>query len=195
MTGYEIAKLIHILGVIGLFTGSGIAFAGMLRMRQAADVRQMREWTALASGPARGLPLTLLFILLPGIYMVEDVWGWDTPWMSVGLTMYLLMLPLALAINLRRLLALHRATSSAPDGLVPASLDRQRRDPILWTSVQVMTAVDIGIVVLMVTKPGLGGSLTTIGIALAVGIAVSLPLWRAQRPHGAVAALAGQQQD
>ena len=182
MNGYDLVKLVHILAAIGLFTGAGVAFVAMLRMRSAANVQLLREGALIASTSARGLPATIVFLFLPGVYMVIDRWGWDTPWMLVALALYLIMLPLALSFNLPRLLAIHRAARGAPDGPVPPDLARRVHDPRLWTSVQTMTALDLSIVVLMVTKPALGASITIAAVFGLIGLASCVPYWR-DRPN------------
>jgi len=72
--------------------------------------------------------------------------------------------------------------------LSPASRIRLR-DPILWVSVQARIALALGIVFLMSVKPGLIGSLTTIGVSLIAGLVASTPIWgRGSESDPAIAA-------
>ncbi|HUG14036.1 MAG TPA: DUF2269 family protein [Thermomicrobiales bacterium] len=178
MSTYDVVKFAHILGVIGLFAGSAIVLTAMIRMRYARTIEQQREWSGIASGLTRLVPGTIGTILLPGVYMTHRSWAWDVPWIVTALVAYLIMLPLAPAINARRLAALHRAVKQSSDGPPPADVVRRTHDPILWTSVQTMTLVDLGIVFLMVTKPGVTGSITTMAVAITCGALLSVPRWR-----------------
>jgi hypothetical protein len=53
--------------------------------------------------------------------------------------------------------------------------------PILWISVQTRMAIILGIILLKFTKPDLGGSLLTIGVAIVLGLASALPMSRQVR--------------
>jgi hypothetical protein len=55
-------------------------------------------------------------------------------------------------------------------GPIPPDLRRERNHPVLWTSVISMALIALGIVFLMVEKPGWLGSAVTLVIALVVGV-------------------------
>ncbi|MBP1702405.1 MAG: hypothetical protein H6Q38_1512 [Chloroflexi bacterium] len=53
--------------------------------------------------------------------------------------------------------------------------------PLLWISIQTRATIALGIVFLKTAKPGLAGSLITIGVAIVLGIASALPIPRRER--------------
>ena len=61
-------------------------------------------------------------------------------------------------------------------------------DPILWISIRTRVAIILGIVFLKIATPDLGGSLVTIGIAIVLGLASALPVFRYERGQAGSAA-------
>lgn len=178
MTGYELALFLHVMGAIGLFTGVGIVLAAMGGMRRAQAVAQVREWARVASTFDKLLPVGGIVLLVTGIYMATDLEYWGDGWVDMALVLLLLLMVLGPAVNARRLGAIHKAADDAPDGPVPAELRARVLDPVLWTAMQAMTAVTVGIVFLMTVKPGMAGSGATVVVTLALGLAASVPAWR-----------------
>ena len=67
--------------------------------------------------------------------------------------------------------------AAVEQGPVSPTLRQQLRQPLLWASFQVRTAIFLGIVFLMTVKPGPGGALLTVGAAVVLGLASALPAW------------------
>lgn len=181
---YQMALFVHVLGAIGLFVGIGIIFAGLSGMRRARTVEQFREWAGLARGTGKFIPVAALVVLIPGIYMVMTVWHWQAAWADVALASVLLIFALGPAGIGPRVEALYNAARIAPAGLVPRSLRLQVLDPVLWTLVYLFTAIALGILLLMTSKPALLEALIIICIAAILGLACALPIWRAQQTRG-----------
>ena len=98
-------------------------------------------------------------------------------------TEYLLPI-LGVAIGGRRMAAI-RSAVAAESGLLSPALRQRLGDPLLWTSIQVRVAIALGIVFLLTVKPGLGGALLTIGLAVVLGLASALPAWSPVQPQEA----------
>jgi hypothetical protein len=116
----------------------------------------------------------VLLILVSGLYMAGTNWGFQTGWIDVALVSLILIAPLGTAAIEPRRRAIARLVQEAPDGPLPAALDRRTHDPVLATAVQTVTALLLGIVFLMTNKPSLVGSLVVMAIALALGLASGL---------------------
>ncbi len=171
MSFYNLALFAHILGVLGLFIGIGLQLTSVLRLRRAQFVAQVREWTSLTSVLGVLMPAASLLILVAGIYMTVTVWGWRTPWIDVSLAALILVLAPAGAMNTHRIKAIQMAAeASAPTGTIPAELQHQITNPVLWTMVQTSSMTMLGVVFLMTTKPDLVGSLITLAVALVLGV-------------------------
>ena len=91
------------------------------------------------------------------------------------------MAPLGTALIEPRRRALGRLAREAPDGPLPESLEQRTHDPVLGTALQTLAALLLGIVFLMTTKRSLTGSLIVMAVALALGLASSLFIFRPAR--------------
>jgi len=178
MTFYSLALFAHIVGVLGLFIAIGLTWISMLWLQRAQTMEQVRERISLATLQERLLPAASVLILLAGIYMTVNTWGWKTPWIDVSLAALVVIGTLGGAVINRRLKAIRIASSTAeaPAGSIPAELKRQITDAVLWTAVQTNGFTGLGAVLLMTTKPDLVGSLITLVASLVLGV-VSAQLW------------------
>ncbi|HYU72807.1 MAG TPA: DUF2269 family protein [Ktedonobacteraceae bacterium] len=171
MSFYTVALFAHMLGVLGLFTGIGLQWTSFLRFRRAQFVAQVREWASLTSVLGVLMPAASLLILVAGSYMTLTTWGWRTPWIDVSLAALILVLAPMGAMNTHRLKAIQTAAeASAHTKTIPAELQRQITDPIVWTLVQTSGLTLVGVVFLMIIKPDLVGSLITLAVALVLGV-------------------------
>jgi predicted integral membrane protein DUF2269 len=171
MTIYSLALFAHLLGVLGLFIGMGLQWTAALRLRRARTVAQVREWGGVAQGVERLGPVSGALILGAGVYMALSAWNLMTPWIVVSLAAMALMLALGMGVTTRRLRAIQRTASvvQAPADGIPAGLWRQIHDPVVWIATLLAASTAVGVVFLMTTKPGLGGSLLVMGVALVLG--------------------------
>lgn len=181
---YKLALFVHVAGVIGMFIAVGVTVTAMGRMRRAGTVAGVRMWAELAVAIERAIPAALVVLLLPGLYMVNKVWGWDTPWAMTTLAALIVISVLGPSINERRIRAIDRAAAQAGDGPVPPSLAARIGDPVLWLSLHTITTVMVGIVWLMTVKPGLTGSLLAMAISVVAGVGAAMPSIQRARATG-----------
>ena len=184
MSTYTIVLFLHISGAIGYFISIGTWLFSFSALRRVQRVEQVRALTDLAGrvGPLFGV--SVLLILVTGLYMAVTAWGFQTGWIPVGLISLVLIAPLGTALIEPRRRAIERLAREAPDGPLPESLERRIHDPILWTALQTVAVLLLGIVFLMTTKPALTGSLIVMAVALALGLASGLLVSRARRTRG-----------
>jgi hypothetical protein len=169
VTLYSISLFLHIVGALGLFAGLGLEWAGLYNLRRATDTRQVHEWLGLLGAPRfLGGPGALV-ILATGIYMSATRW---TPqgWIIVALAGMVLIAVLGGALTSRRVATIARVLQ-AETGPISAALARQLHDPRLIQSLRIRTALLLGIVFLMSTRPGTVGSLAVMAVAAAIGLA------------------------
>ncbi len=96
-------------------------------------------------------------------------------WIIVALGAFILLMVLGMALAGPRMTTIERAVALEV-GPVSPTLHHALRDPLLWISIQTRVAIALGIVFLMTVKPDLSGSLLTIGVAIILGLASSLPI-------------------
>lgn len=181
MSLYAISVFLHIVGALGLFAALGLEWASVLNLRRATTAGQAREWAKLlASLRFVGLP-AVLTLLITGIYMTATRWG-EQGWIGVSFGGLVLIAVLSGALTGRRAGPILRAVASE-EGPVSATLGDRLRDPVLTVSMYVRTALALGIVFVMSTKPSATSALTVLGVALVLGMLAGFPAWsRGRRP-------------
>lgn len=174
MSIYTIVLFLHVSGAIGYFVSIGTWLFGLMSLRRAQRVEQVRALAHLVglTGPLFGI--SVLLILVAGLYMAFTAWSLQTGWIAVALVSLILMAPIVTALIEPRRRAIERLAREAPGGPLSRSLEQRIYDPVLLTALQTIAALLFGIVFLMTTKPSLAGSLIVIIVALALGLASGL---------------------
>jgi hypothetical protein len=141
------------------------------KLRAAASWEDARTWLEMLR-PVRGMFMgATLLLLLSGLYMTRESWGFATPWVVVGMLIVVLF-PLTGALVVgRRLAGIGLASIGRQGPLAPEERARIH-DPALWSSIFGMNGGALGVVWLMTNKPGWGQSigvplfLTLLGVIL-----------------------------
>jgi hypothetical protein len=181
MSIYTIVLFLHVSGAIGYFISIGTWLFGLATLQRAQRVEQVRSIANLVGLTGPLFAISVLLILVTGLYMALTAWGLQTGWIDVALVSLVLMAPLGTALVEPRRRAIDRLAREAPGGPLPESLEQRTHDPLLGTTLQTLAALLLGIVFLMTTKPSLPGSLIVIAVALALGLASGLLVSRASR--------------
>jgi hypothetical protein len=174
MTFYSFASFLHIVGALGLFIALGLEWTSLWSLRRATIVEQVRVWLSVFGWLGRIHAVSGAAILLPGIYMTATVWG-GVAWIIVALVAMVLMVILGPPLTGRRMAAIGPVLAAERGSVTSAALRQRLADTLLWASIQTRLAIALGIVFLMTVKPGLGGALLTIGVAIVVGLALAWP--------------------
>jgi len=181
---YTIIKFLHVSGAIGYFVAMGTWLFGLAALRRARRVEQVRALSDLIGrlGPLFGI--SVLLILVTGLYMAVTAWSLQTGWIAVALIGLVLIAPLGTAAIEPRRRVIDRLAREAPDGPLPESLAQRTHDPALLTALQTVTFLLLGIVFLMTNKPALIGALIVMAVALVLGLGSSLLVTRTLRTSG-----------
>ena len=179
MTPYPIAVFVHVVGALGLFAAMGLEWVLVARLRGVETAERARDWLGLLDVIRRLSPASLAVLLLAGIYLAATVWG-GVGWIVVAFVALLLLPPLGMIAGFR-LPAVRRELANQSGPLSPG-LRQQLDEPLFVASIQIRTAIALGIVFLMTTKPDAAGSAVAIAVAVVLGVGFSLPaLNRARR--------------
>jgi Predicted integral membrane protein (DUF2269) len=184
MTSYTIALFFHVSGAIGYFISMGTWLLALAALRRAQRVEQVRTLTHLIGrlGPLFGI--SVLLILVTGLYMAITAWSLLTGWIVVALISLILIAPLGTAFIEPHRRTIDRLAQEAPDGPLPQSLEQHTHDPVLLTALQTVTILLLGIVFLMTNKPSLTGSLIVMVVALVLGLVSGVIVSRVTRNRG-----------
>jgi hypothetical protein len=181
MNLYSITLFIHIISAIANFFGNGILLLGLSALRRTKRVEQVRTIGALMAITGRIFPLTLVLLVATGLLLSAIAWGVQG-WDGVALLSFvLIVVPIGAIVVGPRIGVIVSTAGEAPDGPLSEALEAHIHDPVLGTTVQTITALLLGIVFLMTTKPPLIGSILVMAIAVVLGLASGLPLARAKR--------------
>ncbi len=172
-TGYSSALFLHIVGALVYFVALGLEQASLMSMRGAARVEQVREWLGVYRWLPRLGPLSLALILISGFYMMLTTLGWMA-WIIGALVAMVVIGVIGGVVGGPRVAAVGKVAAQE-SGPVSAALRQRLNDPLLSISMQVRTAIALGIVFLMVVKPDPAGTLITLVIAALVGAAAAFP--------------------
>lgn len=174
MNYYPIVKFIHIVGALGYFAALGLEWMSLRQLRRATTVEQVREWIRLPVEMRRVGMISMVILLATGIFMMMTVLH-GIAWIFVALGSLVPMPVLAMAVSRPRMAAIERSVTAEHRTISPA-LRKLLHHPLLWIEIQTRVAIALGIVFLMSVKPDLIVSLLTIGVAIIIGLASSLPL-------------------
>ncbi len=185
MSAYSVALFLHIVGVLGLFVALGLEWTGLWQIRDAATPEAVRAWMRVAKSTRQLGMESMLTILIPGLYMMVTAWG-VTAWIVLSLGAIALAMILTLALTGPRMAAIGKALAMGR-GQLPGNLHTLANHPLLWVSIQTRVAVALGIVLLKVVKPDLGGSLLAMGVVIVFGLVSALPIPRRERAQAGLA--------
>lgn len=186
MNLYTLALFIHVVGVIGFFMPLGVYLFGMLALWRARQVQQVRSICQAIFATDAVAVSGILLLAAAGLYMAATVWGLATGWVIVAITSFALMAPLGPLVIERRLHKIAALAAAAPDGPLSREIQQRIDDPIMGAALYLLTALLLGIIFLMTTKPMLEGAILAMIIAAALGLIAGFPLWFARR-HAAQA--------
>ena len=185
MNSFSIALFLHIVGALGVFVALGLEWTGMRQVRSAIFPEQVRPWMGIIKSTNKvGFP-SMLTTVITGIYMVLNGLGW-VPWILVVIGALVLLIMLSVVLTKPRLMTIGQALAKEK-GPLSQSFHNLVNHPILWISIQTRVAVALGIIFLKIAKPDFGGALLTIGVAILLGIASALPMFRSVSAHAASA--------
>jgi len=66
-----------------MFMGVAIALTALLSILFAKNTQSIRTWAKVAVKTNGLIPISVLFILFPGLYLVFTTWGWGTGWIDL----------------------------------------------------------------------------------------------------------------
>jgi hypothetical protein len=174
VTLYSIVLFVHVASAFGIVAALSLAAVTLVRSRRATTVGEARLWIEFApGGPALAI-ISLVFLLLSGIYMTVQMSGSGLAWPRVAMGALILIAPFG-AVTGRRLRAIQIAcaASNPKESEILAKL----RDPFLVFSMNMRIALVLGILLLMTAKPELRQSLGIVVSSVFLGF-VSTVFWR-----------------
>lgn len=179
MEWYEIAKVVHFLGLIALFGFFVLQSRVGGKLRAAGSVAEVREWLGLLEATRGTLPGAGVMFIASGLAMAGMRWRGNYPFVTVGLVTLLLIWIVGAIVSGRHLRAMRGAVSRAAEGVVPVEVAHVILDPARWGTIATLNGAALGVLFVMTTKIGwLGSVATVLGLAGLVGTLFTLAVRR-----------------
>ena len=179
MSEYSIALFLHIIGALGFFVVLGLEWIGLSQIRRTILPEEVHAILGMVKRTDRLGFVSMLTTVITGIYMLLTVWGY-VAWILVVLGALILEIVLFVVLTRPQMVAMEQALTTEKRSISQTFRDLVNH-PILWVSIQTRVAIILGIILLKFTKPDLGESLLTIGVAIVLGLASALPMSRRVR--------------
>jgi len=159
---------------LGLFMALGVEWLSLRHAGKATTSVQVRERLGIFRNAQRaGMP-SMLVVLISGFYMMATA-RIGSAWIVVAFGALILLVLLGLMFTGPRMGAIRKALTME-NGPVSLSLRSLLHDSRLWLTLHVRASIVLGIVFLMTVKPDLPGSLISMGVAIILGMALSLSM-------------------
>lgn len=155
MTSYELALLVHLVGVLLFFGGAlvaGVVFEAARRRERPSEVALLLGVTRIG---ALLVGAGALITLGGGLWLAHEVDQWGEVWLQVSLALFVLALVLGALGGQRPKQArrLARDLAESDDAMTTELRDRLD-DPVSLTANYASSALALLILVLMVWQPG-----------------------------------------
>jgi hypothetical protein len=188
MNAYTIVLFIHLSALFAAFGATALIGLALRRIRAARTCGEALQWLGLGKSAAHVFPPALLTLLASGAYMVHDSWSWDRPWVDAGLTGIVFLGVVGDRLEGGRAKKIAGVLAADPGAAIAGRTAAALRDPLFWTASCVNPLVAFAVAFDMVNKPGPFASGAALAIAVAVGAAAAVPLWRPRAERVAQAA-------
>ena len=170
---YPITLFLHVTGALGLFIGMGMEWVTLRHFCQVTTASEALRWKK-TFGILKGIFISSgLLVLLPGLYMVFDRWGW-TAWVIFGLILWFALAMFGNVIVGKKIMGIIKPLKET-DGLLSAETQKKLRDPFVHKSLIVRMMLALGIVFTMVEKPGSAETIIALVSAAVIGLLIVVP--------------------
>jgi len=173
---YSLVKYLHLLSVVTAMSAATLIHWNHVRVKKAERVPQAMEALGVIQKLAPKMPLFALALFLTGAYLVQNRWGWKQAWVQVGIAGLASILVMGVAVLKPRLGGIARHIAQAGDVPFTGDLRKPLRDPVMWFAGHFQLIMIATVMYLMTMKPGLTGSLLSIGVAVVLAAASAVPM-------------------
>jgi hypothetical protein len=165
MSFYAIVLFFHITGALGLFVGLGLEWLIVHNLMRVNSNSQAVQWLALFKILPPIFLSSGILILISGVYMAVEIWGFNS-WIISGLVLYLFLAAFGGIIVSRKVGQIKSELET--DNLSESILVRLK-SPLISESLKIRILLALSIIFIMTVKPDWTVTLMVICIALLTG--------------------------
>lgn len=174
----DFVLFLHIVVAVIAFGVAGVLLVSMSAMARATEMSVVRSWAAVSHRAEPMFPILVLFLIALGAWLIHLSGGrisWSDGWVDVAVVGLVLMEAYGGIVLAPAGKKLHETVEAAPDGVVPPAIRSKILNRAVWAGAYGNTALALGILFDMPTKPS--GPLAIIIVAAAGVIGIALGLW------------------
>lgn len=178
MHAYTVALFVHLLALFVAFGVSGALWFALARIRSARVCGEALQWLAVGKTAGKVFPVVLLTLLGTGAYMVHDSWTWSTPWVDAGLAGLVFLGIVGDRVEGGQARKIAQILAADPVAPIAEHTAAALRNPWFWSAAITNPLVAVAVAFDMADKPGPFGAGAALAVALVIGCAAAVPLWR-----------------
>lgn len=171
MSWYAFGLFLHLTALVTAFWFGMLIHAGVTRLWRAGSSGEARAASRMIAEGGQAMPWIGLALLLTGAYLTQAGWSWTRPWIILSILGLFVVEGIGGTAG-KRLRAL--ATRLPADGAVPADFAAAVRAPFLRAAHYLPTMLVLGVMLIMVMKPGYAAGLAILVVAAIVGAVAGL---------------------
>jgi hypothetical protein len=179
MRWYELAKIVHFMGLVALFGFFMINLRSGMQLRAATQLNDVRTWLGVLQGARGMLHGGSGLLLISGVVMIALRWRGPFPFATIGMLTLLAIWALSV-VGGRHLRAMHAAVPSG-NGPIPDGLRAIIFAPRPWAVTAAMNGAAAGVLFVMTWKPEWIGAAATVLLTSAAGAMIGNASIRRQR--------------
>jgi hypothetical protein len=179
MNERSVSLFIHLLGVVTLFIAIGINQRVGAKIRAATSVEELRLWLGLVRSTSPMFPVAFLLILATGLFMAARSFSFDTPWIAVAIVSVVVALAIGGGVVGRALGGVGKSAASASS--ITPELARAIANPVPWVGLGINNGIAVGLLWIMVAKPGWGQSIGVVVVLALAGAAAGFAARKSKR--------------
>jgi len=167
---YTLVVFLHITGAAGLFLGLGTEGSIFNFFDRAATTQQVLGIMGSMKFLRITFAVSTVLLLLSGIYMVIELWGW-TAWAIVGIVL-IVVLSGSGSMTGKKIVGVIKSLN-ASEKLQPADFQNKIGLPVLIKTFKIKIMLVIGTIFIMTMKADWVFSIVSIIVAFLIGLVIS----------------------
>jgi hypothetical protein len=165
---YTISLYLHIVGALTMFFAIGIEWMCLVNIRKSETRESILTWLNCFSMLKKIFPIAFFLLLIPGIYMMTEVWV-DAVWAIFGIIGLLSLSISGSVLSGKKMIAIKKEAVQGEDAFPISKLLPKVRDKYFWNSFLIRGFVAAGIVFLMTFKTNFVDSVIVLAVSILLG--------------------------
>jgi hypothetical protein len=176
METYDVALFLHILTLLCAIGLGSILHAAEWQQRKATTIQELRTMSRPYSW-GKLFPVLIIVLFATGAWLLElseNRFEFSDGWVGSALVALVVLFVSGGAVLGRHAAHYGKLLATTPDGPITDEARKAAFDPTAWAVSHMNTALALGVVLNMVTKPETAGSIVVLVVAAALGSAIGL---------------------